>query len=138
MLTRILIAITLPVWQCVGITAIPHHREKATVGVGKYLLALLLRELLLEPAHRPESHFLIHTILSPISDAINVKIKNRRQKLAGSLNTRVPMSAVPMAPMPVHTGQAVPIGMVFAAFASSNMLNADTTTNPEYLPPIRC
>jgi len=55
---------------------------------------------LLEPAHRPESY----TILSPITDAINVKIKNSRQKLAGSLNTRMPMSTVPMAPMPVHTG----------------------------------
>ena len=58
--------------QCVGITVIPDHGEKATVGVGKDLLALLLREFLLEPAHRPKSHFFVHTILSPIMDAINV------------------------------------------------------------------
>ena len=59
-------------------------------------------------------------------------MKNRRQKEAGSLNTRIPTSTVPTAPMPVHTGYAVPSGIVFAAFVSSTMLSTQIAANAVY------
>jgi hypothetical protein len=43
------------------------------------------------------------TILSPIIDDISVKMKNRRQKVAGSWKKRIPTKTVPTAPIPVHT-----------------------------------
>lgn len=44
------------------------------------------------------------TSLSPMTDAMRVKQKNRRQNVAGSRNTTMPMSTVPIAPIPVHIG----------------------------------
>ena len=38
--------------------------------------------------------------------------KNNLQKVAGSRNMRIPTSTAPTAPIPVHTGYAVPKGMV--------------------------
>lgn len=43
------------------------------------------------------------TILRPIMEAIRVKMKNSRQKLAGSLKKSIPTKTVPTAPIPVHT-----------------------------------
>lgn len=43
-------------------------------------------------------------IFKPTTEAISVVMKSSRQKLAGSLKTRMPMRTVPTAPMPVHTG----------------------------------
>lgn len=62
------------------------------------------------------------TIFSPITEAMRVKMKNMRQKVAGSLNTRMPMSTVPTAPMPVQMGYAVPMGMTLVAFDRKSML----------------
>ncbi len=39
-------------------------------------------------------------------------MKNNRQNVAGSLKKIIPTMTVPTAPIPVHTGYAVPIGMV--------------------------
>ena len=50
-------------------------------------------------------------------------MKNRRRNEAGSLKNMMPRSTVPTAPMPVHTGYAVPIGRLWTAFASRIMLN---------------
>ena len=36
-------------------------------------------------------------------EAINVEIKNNRQKVAGSLKTYIPIKTVPTAPIPVQT-----------------------------------
>jgi len=43
------------------------------------------------------------TILSPIIDEISVKMKNKRQKVAGSWKKSIPIKTVPTAPIPVHT-----------------------------------
>lgn len=43
------------------------------------------------------------TSFSPAMLAIKVNRKNTRQKSAGSLKSKMPTMAVPMAPMPVHT-----------------------------------
>lgn len=43
------------------------------------------------------------TTFSPAMEAINVKMKNSRQKSVGSLKSIIPSKAVPVAPMPVHT-----------------------------------
>ena len=43
------------------------------------------------------------TAFNPTIEAIKVKRKNSRQKLAGSLKNRIPTKTVPTAPMPVHT-----------------------------------
>ena len=67
-------------------------------------------------------------------DAISVVIKNIRQKVAGSLKNRMPMSAVPTAPMPVHTAYAVPIGSAWLAFTSNTMLMMSDTKKPAYHP----
>ena len=76
----------------------------------------------------------VYTIFRPITDAMSVTMKKIRQKVAGSLKTRMPIRTVPTAPIPVHTGYAVPIGIVLVAFARRIMLRADTTTNPAYHP----
>lgn len=56
----------------------------------------------------------------------SVVIKKSLQNVAGSLNTRMPIRTVPTAPIPVHTGYAVPTGIVLTAFARNNILkNAD-------------
>ena len=43
------------------------------------------------------------TAFNPIIEAISVAMKKRRQKLAGSLKTSIPIIAVPTAPIPVQT-----------------------------------
>ena len=43
------------------------------------------------------------TILSPTIETIKVVMKNNLQKVAGSLNIRIPKSTVPTAPIPVQT-----------------------------------
>jgi hypothetical protein len=45
-------------------------------------------------------------------DAINVVIKNNRQKVAGSLKIKIPIKTVPTAPIPVQTAYQVPIGIL--------------------------
>lgn len=41
---------------------------------------------------------------SPMTDAMSVVRKKRRQKVAGSLKMKMPTITAPAAPMPVHTG----------------------------------
>ncbi len=67
------------------------------------------------------THYRSH-IFSPTIEAISVVMKKMRQNVAGSRNTRMPISTLPTAPMPVHTGYAVPIGIASVAFASSTAL----------------
>lgn len=43
------------------------------------------------------------TIFNPTTEAMRVVRKNNRKKEVGSLNTSIPISAVPAAPIPVHT-----------------------------------
>ena len=61
---------------------------------------------------------------------ISVEIKNNLQKLAGSLKNSIPTITVPTAPIPVHTGYAVPIGIVCADFANSVMLSVMQARTP--------
>ena len=42
------------------------------------------------------------TILSPIIDDTSVKMKNKRQKVAGSWKKRIPTKTVPTAPIPAN------------------------------------
>ena len=57
-------------------------------------------------------------------------IARNRVRLIGSLKISIPKIAVPVAPIPVQTAYAVPIGKVFAASASSEKLIAEHTKNP--------
>lgn len=50
------------------------------------------------------------TAFRPTIETISVKIKNILQNSAGSLKKKIPISAVPTAPIPVHTAYAVPSG----------------------------
>lgn len=59
-------------------------------------------------------------------------MKNIRQNVAGSLKKRMPIITAPTAPIPVHTGYTVPIGMVLAARAIRNMLNESEARNPAH------
>lgn len=70
---------------------------------------LLIVKLLFEA-----SHLLFHQCINlrPTIDNIKVVMKNNRQNVAGSLKNRMPTMTVPTAPIPVHTGYAVPMGMV--------------------------
>ncbi len=43
------------------------------------------------------------TNFKPKIEAINIKIKNKRQKSAGSLNSKIPTKTDPVAPIPVQT-----------------------------------
>lgn len=61
---------------------------------------------------------------------ISVVIKNNRQNVAGSLKNKMPIITVPTAPIPVHTGYAVPIGMVCTAFESRVILRERHVKNP--------
>ena len=63
-------------------------------------------------------------------EPINVVRKNIRQKSAGSLKTKIPTSTVPIAPTPVHTAYAVPIGSVCAALYKRTILIARHRKNP--------
>ena len=63
-------------------------------------------------------------------EMMRVVMKNRRQKVAGSWKKRMPMSTVPTAPMPVHTGYAMLMGRVWVAFANSHMLAMVNSRKP--------
>src|SRR3954471_523113 len=65
-------------------------------------------------------------------DVISVIRKKIFQKSAGSLNTKIPIKAVPMAPIPVQTAYAVPIGSVCVALINNNILMVNETKNPPY------
>ena len=67
---------------------------------------------------------------NPTIEAINVKVKNMRQKVTGSWKKNIPARTVPTAPIPVHTGYAIPIGRVCVAFASSDILMTENNRNP--------
>ena len=62
-------------------------------------------------------------------DAISVERKNMRQKVAGSRKYRIPITVTPMAPIPVHTAYAVPIGSVCAALYNNDMDKARQNKN---------
>ena len=62
-------------------------------------------------------------VLSPTTDMMRVVMKNSLQNVAGSLNTTMPSITVPTAPIPVHTGYAVPIGIVCVTFANRVILS---------------
>lgn len=74
------------------------------------------------------------TILRPMIDEISVKMKNSRQKVAGSWKTRMPTKTVPTAPIPVQTAYAVPIGKLCVAFANNPILIIENTRNPAIQP----
>ena len=59
-------------------------------------------------------------------------IKKIRKKVAGSLNTKMPINTVPTAPIPVHTAYAVPIGSVCVAFIKSIILIDKVIKKPAY------
>ena len=61
----------------------------------------LLYKAILGKKMRVETVF-YDTTFRPMIDAKRVKMKNRRRKFVGSLNTKMPIRAVPSAPMPVH------------------------------------
>ena len=64
-------------------------------------------------------------------EAINVKMKNRRQKSADSLKNIIPINTVPTAPIPVQTAYAVPNGNVCVAFISKPIdANKHKTKHP--------
>lgn len=63
---------------------------------------------------------------------MRVVIKNKRQNVAGSLKKNMPTMTAPTAPMPVHTGYTVPIGIVFAARAIRYILKAREARNPAH------
>lgn len=65
-------------------------------------------------------------------DAIKVNMKNILQKVAGSLNTKIPMMALPTAPIPVQTAYAVPIGNSLVAFTNNSILMVKQIKNPPY------
>ena len=63
---------------------------------------------------------------------MRVIVKNKRQKVAGSLKIKIPMITVPTAPMPVHTGYAVPRGIVLVAFVRSTILSTQSKAKAIY------
>ena len=50
-------------------------------------------------------------------ERMRVVMKNRRRNVAGSCKNMMPRITVHTAPMPVHIGYAVPMGMVCTALA---------------------
>ena len=65
-------------------------------------------------------------------EVINVNIKKILQKVAGSLNTKIPIITLPIAPIPVQTAYAVPIGNSLVAFTNKSMLMVKQIKNPPY------
>ena len=59
-------------------------------------------------------------------------MKNILQKVAGSLNTKIPIIALPIAPIPVQTAYAVPMGNSLVAFTNNNILIVKQIKNPPY------
>ena len=67
---------------------------------------------------------------NPTIDEINVKMKNKRQKLTGSLKKNIPTRTVPAAPIPVQTAYAVPNGMTLAPRSNNQKLSVIEIKNP--------
>src|SRR5574344_147253 len=114
-------------WYAIRISFITDDRKHPGCFFSQHINAFLIAELLFFT-----SHFSKHnddTILSPTIDITSVEIKNNLQKVAGSLNTTMPIRTVPTAPMPVHIGYAVPRGIVRTAFARKNILNKEDNRN---------
>lgn len=63
-------------------------------------------------------------------ERIRVVMKKILQKVIGSLKKSIPTTTAPTAPMPVHTGYTVPIGIVRAARAIRYILKASETRKP--------
>lgn len=63
---------------------------------------------------------------------MSVNVKNNRQNDAGSLNIKIPMITVPTAPIPVHTGYAVPRGIVFVALVRRTILRIHRIAKDTY------
>ena len=61
-----------------------------------------------------------------------MNVKNSRQNEAGSLKIIMPIITVPTAPMPVHTGYAVPSGIVFVALVRRIMLRMQRIAKAVY------
>lgn len=61
---------------------------------------------------------------------MSVDIKKIRANVAGSLKKIIPIRTVPTAPIPVHTGYAVPNGIDWVAFASNPMLKTVKRRKP--------
>ncbi|GAB6121755.1 hypothetical protein JCM30204_29040 [Dysgonomonas termitidis] len=80
----------------------------------------------------PYPYYQCDTAFNPTTDAINVTMKNIRIILAGSLNTIIPKSTVPAAPIPVNMAYAVPIGIVWVAFTNKPIPNIRHTPNARY------
>ena len=70
------------------------------------------------------------TSFSPMIEAMSVVMKKSLRNVAGSWKNTIPRMTVPTAPIPVHTGYAVPIGRVCTAFARSTMLSVRHRMNP--------
>ena len=70
-------------------------------------------------------------VFNPIIDPMRVVKKNNLQKVAGSRDMRIPTSTAPTAPIPVHTGYAVPKGIVCVALARNTALSTYITANAE-------
>src|SRR5690606_35503059 len=69
--------------------------------------------------HRKEkrlgiAHALLLTICKPTTDITSVDRKNIRQKVRGSLNSKIPITTVPIAPIAPQTAYAVPTGIAFS------------------------
>lgn len=65
-----------------------------------------------------------------MTEAINVVIKNSRQKVAGSLKIKIPTNTVPTAPIPVQTAYAVPMGSSCVALIKRVILAAKQIKKP--------
>ncbi len=63
---------------------------------------------------------------------MSVNIKNILQKVAGSLNSKIPIIALPIAPIPVQTAYAVPMGNSLVAFTNKTILMVRQIKNPPY------
>ena len=62
-------------------------------------------------------------------EPMSVVRKNSLQNVAGSWNMNIPTTTAPTAPMPVHTGYAVPNGIVCLALARSTALSTYSKAN---------
>ena len=72
--------------------------SKCLINKERSLTSLLTIKAFMATSARQDNAF------SPMIEAMSVVMKNKRQKVAGSWNTKIPTSTVPTAPMPVHTG----------------------------------
>ena len=79
--------------------------------------------------------YLYEIAFSPTTEMIKVVMKNNLQNVDGSLKTKIPISTVPMAPIPVQTGYAGPYGIVWVALASDVILKTEKAIKPPIHPP---